>query len=60
MTNSEYYKAYAALEAASEQFHEAAKKMAELVPDMKDTLTSARADVRFALVMVDRRLDELI
>ena len=60
MSNSKYYKAYAELEKASEQFQEAAKKMAALVPDMKDTLVSVRADVRFALIKVDLRLDELI
>lgn len=54
------YQAYANLEAAAEQFYQAADCMSALVPSLKQALDSACEDLNFAVVQADTELDEVL
>ncbi len=56
----ELYTAYASLEAAAEQFYQAADRMSALVPSLKAALDSACEDLNFAVVQADTELDEVL
>jgi hypothetical protein len=56
----ELYTAYAGLEAAAEQFYQAADRMSQLVPSLKQALDEACEDLNFAVVQADTELDEVL
>jgi hypothetical protein len=55
-----HYAAYAELEAAAEQFYNAAHKMAQLLPSEANALYELCDTVNMQVVAVDLTLDEVV
>lgn len=55
-----HYAAYAELEAAAEQFYQAAQKISTLLPEMKPYVGTVCDEVNAFVVGCDQELDEVL